>query len=240
MASLEIEGKSVEEAIQAACRQLNVPKEKLEIHVLNSGSTGIFGIVGSKKAKIRVTLIEEPMEPEPEQSPHPPTMAESDLIAETQTLTREILSLMGLEAELSVRQERDTIHIQIEGEEASGILIDRSGQTLDAVQYIITRILTRKGLGKTKIVLDSGDYRNRRKKYLEDLAIKMAEKAKQTGRAVVISPLNAHDRRIIHLVLEKEKTLKTISRGEGHLKKMIISPIKKEKPAVPAVDPEAS
>jgi spoIIIJ-associated protein len=240
MASLEIEGKSVEEAIQTACQQLNVPKEKLDIQVINSGSTGIFGIVGSKKAKIRATLIEEPAEPEPEQPPLIAPLEESDLIAEAQALTREILNLMGLEAELTSKKERDTIHIQIEGEEAGNILIDRSGQTLDAVQYIVTRILSRKGLGKTKLLLDSGDYRNRRKKYLENLGLKMAEKARQTGRSVVISPLNAHDRRIIHLVLEKDKTLKTISRGEGHLKKMIISPVKKDKSAAPPADPEAS
>ncbi len=73
MASLEIEGRSVDEAIEAACSQLNVPKERLEIEVLNTGSTGIFGIVGSKKARIRATVKEEPVDlsPEPE-TPGPP------------------------------------------------------------------------------------------------------------------------------------------------------------------------
>ena len=234
MPSLEIEGKSVEEAIQAACQQLNVPKERLEIQIINSGSTGIFGIVGSRKARIRATVIEPEISlPEPSEAP---TTPETDFVADAKSLTRDILNLMGLEFTLKAEKERETIHIQIEGEEANTVLIGRSGQTLDAVQYVITRILNRKGLGKTKIVLDSGDYRSRRKKYLETLALKMADKAKQTGRPVVISPLNAHDRRIIHLVLEKDKSLKTISRGEGHLKKMVISIAKKDKPVDPATE----
>jgi spoIIIJ-associated protein len=239
MPSLEIEGKTVEEAIQAACQQLNVPKEKLDIQIINSGSTGIFGIVGSKKAKIRATLIEEFQEAPDEtdlSSSHP--SAAADFLAETKRLTQEILTRMGLEFTLSAVKERDTIYVQIEGDEAGSVLIGRSGQTLDAVQYLLTRILSRTGLGKTKIVLDSGDYRSRRKNYLETLALKMAEKAKKTGRPVIINPLNAHDRRIIHLVLEKEKSLKAVSRGEGHLKKMVISLIKKDRPQFPPTQSE--
>ncbi|HMK66881.1 MAG TPA: RNA-binding cell elongation regulator Jag/EloR [Thermodesulfobacteriota bacterium] len=239
MPSLEIEGKSIEEAIQAACQQLNVPKEKLDIQIINSGSTGIFGIVGSKKAKIRATLIEEA--PEKFSQTESDTLIPSsttDFLAEAKMLTQEILGLMGLEFILSAVKERDTIYIQIEGDEASSVLIGRSGQTLDAVQYLLTRILNRKGLGRTKIILDCGDYRSRRKNYLETLALKMAEKAKKTGKPAIINPLNAHDRRIIHLVLEKEKSLKAISRGEGHLKKMVISLIKKDRPQSPPTQSE--
>jgi spoIIIJ-associated protein len=243
MASLEIEGRSVDEAIEAACSQLMVPKERLEIEVLNTGSTGIFGIVGSKKARIRATVKEEPVafSPEPETQDHlePETvtvpLSDDELIVEAKTLTQDILALMGLEATVSIQKEKETVHIKIEGEK-SGLLIGRRGQTLDALQYIITRILNRKGLDKIKVVMDSGDYRIRRKQYLEELALKMAEKSKLTGKPVVISPLNAHDRRIVHLILEKDKTLKTVSRGEGQLKKMVISTVKKDRPPVPPAE----
>jgi spoIIIJ-associated protein len=239
MESLEFEGKSIEEAIQAACNQLNVSKEQLDIQVLNSGSTGIFGIVGSKKARIRATVKEKVREVEQHQNN--PTISsetaaldlpltETDMVAEAKSVTTDILNHMGLEAELTVRKERETIHIIIEGDEAGKILIGPRGQTLDAFQYLITRILNRKVSEKIKVILDSGGYRNRRKKYLETLALKMAEKSKQTGKPVVISPLNAHDRRIIHLILEKDKDLKTISRGEGHLKKIVVSAVKRDRP----------
>jgi spoIIIJ-associated protein len=245
MASLEIEAKSIEEAIETACLQLDVPREKLEIDILNSGSTGIFGIVGSKKAKIRATVKEESVEPAPEvpvllqEEPAPDNvpLPETDMVVEAQTVIQDILTRMGLETTLVVRKEKETLHVRIEGDK-SGLLIGRRGQTLDALQYLITRILNRKGSDKIKVVLDSGDYRSRRKTYLEDLALKMAEKSKQTGKPVVISPLNAHDRRIIHLTLEKDKSLKTFSRGEGHLKKMIISGVKKEQPIEPLPDPD--
>lgn len=245
MPSLEIEGKSIEEAVEAACVQLNAPREKLEIEVLTSGSTGIFGIVGSKKARIRATVKEEvpalvveavipPATPEgPESSP----VSVVDLVEETKTITQDILNLMGLEATVEARKEKDTLYVRIEGE-TSGLLIGRRGQTLDALQYLITRILNQKSSSKIKLILDSGDYRTRRRQYLEDLALKMAEKSKQTGKPVVISPLNAHDRRIIHLILEKDKSLKTISRGEGQLKKMVIAAAKKERPAEPRPEVE--
>ena len=243
MASLEIEGKSVEEAVETACSQLKVPKEKLVVEVLTAGSTGIFGIVGSKKARIRATVKEEPVEliaeiqpqTQPGLEPMPVPLTDDELIAEAKTLTQDILSLMGLEGTLLIRKEKETLHIKIEGE-TSGLLIGRRGQTLDALQYLITRILNRKGPDKIKVVMDSGDYRTRRKQYLEDLALKMAEKSKQTGKPVVISPLNALVRRIIHLTLEKDKSLKTVSRGEGQLKKMIISAVKKDRPAEPPAD----
>ncbi len=245
MASLETEGKSIEDAVDAACEQLNVPREKLEIEVLNSGSTGIFGIMGSKKARIRATVKEEVPEivtetqalNQPTSESVPALQSEIDMIAEATTLTRDLLKLMGLETTFQVEKERETIHIKIEGD-TGGLLIGRRGQNLDALQYLITRILNRKGPERTKVVLDSGDYRNRRKSYLEELALKMAAKAKQTGKPVVISPLNAHDRRIVHLTLEKDKSLKTISRGEGHLKKMVIFAAKKDRSETPIPEPE--
>ena len=234
MASLETEGKSIEEAVEAACNQLKVSREKLEIEVLNSGSTGIFGIMGSKKARIRATVKEEieiipeiqtPIQVEPDSR----TVLSSDIdkVEEARILTQDLLKLMGLEATLQVVQEKETIHIRIDGD-TSGLLIGRRGQNLDALQYLITRILNRKGPDKIKVLLDSGDYRSRRKGYLEEVALKMAAKAKQTGKPVVISPLNAHDRRIVHLTLEKDKSLKTISRGEGRLKKMVIFASRKD------------
>jgi len=245
MASLETEGKTIEEAVEAASIQLNVPKEKLEIEVLNSGSGGIFGIMSSKKARVRATVKEESPEtisvPQTEtqsvSASMPVSESEEAIISEARTLTQDILNLMGVEATLQITKERETLHIKIEGDK-SGLLIGRRGQNLDALQYLITRILNRKGPEKTKVVLDSGDYRRRRESYLEDLALKMAAKAKQTGKPVVISPLPAHERRIIHLTLEKDKSLKTISRGEGQLKKMVIFASKKDHPEEPLAEPE--
>lgn len=240
MISLEIEGKTVDEAIQAACEQLNVPREKLEIDILQAGSAGIFGIMGVRKAKIRATLRKEFQKPileleqgegaegEGESAPSRGADQSADL-GEIRALTQGILERMGLEASVTVEKVKDTVHIRIEGDK-SGLLIGRKGQTLDALQYLLTLMVNRKGTHKVRLLLDSGGYRNRRKEYLEKLALKMGAKAKQTGKPVVINPLNAHDRRIVHLALEKDKTLKTVSRGEGPLKKIVIFENKKDGP----------
>jgi spoIIIJ-associated protein len=217
MAVFEFEGKTVDEAIEAACRELNVPREKLEIEVLTAGSTGIFGIVGTKKARIKVLLQEEK-----EETP--------EIASEIQEIARNILNLMGLETTLTTRQEGRTLSIVVE-DDKSGILIGRQGQTIDALQYLLSRMVTRLTPEKMKVVLDSGGYRQRQKKYLTGMAQRMAEKAKRTGKPVVMSALNAHDRRIIHLALEKDKGLKTSSRGEGAMKRIIITAVTKKETA---------
>jgi spoIIIJ-associated protein len=221
MAQLEVEGKTVEEAIEIACRELKVSREQLEIEVLSAGSTGIFGIVGTKKARIKALLREE----------------KPDLALEMQTIAGKILELMGLEAQLKVLAEGNTVTVVVEGDK-SGLLIGRQGQTIDALQYLLSRVLSRLTPEKVKLVLDSGGYRERRKKYLSALALRLAEKTKKTGKPAVMSPLNAHDRRIVHLALEKDKTLKTISRGEGAMKKIIISSNSKKPAAAEPPAPE--
>jgi spoIIIJ-associated protein len=197
--------------------------------------------MGSKKVRVRATVKEEKAETvsEPQSVSASTLVLESEeaIVSEAGTLTQDILNLMGVEATLQITKEKETLHIKIEGDK-SGLLIGRRGQNLDALQYLISRILNRKGPDKTKVILDSGDYRSRREGYLKDLALKMAEKAKQTGKPVVISPLPAHERRIIHLTLEKDKSLKTISRGEGQLKKMVIFASKKDHPEEPLAESE--
>jgi spoIIIJ-associated protein len=241
MVLLEVEGKTVEEAIEIACRELKVSRDKLEIEVLSAGSTGIFGIVGTKKAKIKALLLGEKAEPVLEEEPTPIKILEpgekTDLAREMETIAGRILELMELEAQLKVKTEGNTITIVVEGEK-SGLLIGRQGQTIDALQYILSRVLSRLTPGKIKLVLDSGGYRERRKKYLSTLALRLAEKSKKTGKPVVMSPLNAHDRRIVHVALEKDKSLKTISRGEGAMKKIIISSTNKKPPAAETPPPE--
>jgi spoIIIJ-associated protein len=224
MAVFEFEGKTVDEAIEDACRELNVPREKLEIEVLAAGSTGIFGIVGTKKARIKVLLREEK-----EETP--------EIASEIEEIARNILNLMGLETTLTTRQEGRTLSIVVE-DDKSGILIGRQGQTIDALQYLLSRMVTRLTPEKMKVVLDSGGYRQRQKKYLTGMAQRMAEKAKRTGKPVVMSALNAHDRRIIHLALEKDKGLKTSSRGEGAMKRIIITAVTKKETAPEPPPPE--
>jgi len=116
--------------------------------------------------------------------------------------------------------------LNIKGD-GSGLLIGRKGQTLDALEYLVNKIVHKGAEDKKRIVVDTENYRSRREESLVKLAQRLADKAKRMGRPVTISPMSAHDRRIIHLALQEDKTLHTWSTGTGLYRKIIISPEKK-------------
>ncbi|MBW2028356.1 MAG: protein jag [Deltaproteobacteria bacterium] len=213
MAEYEFEGKTTEEAIENAARELDVPAEDLNFEIIEPGSAGIFGLVGGKKAKIKVTL--EGIETKQE---------ENGLMVARETLER-ILTLIPLEAKVHAVQEDGSISLNIEGD-TSGLLIGRRGKTLDALQFIVNKIVNKALDKKVQVVVDSENYRKRRREALNQMALKMGERAKRTKKPVTTDLLNPHDRRIVHLTLKDDDKLETRSRGEGLLKKVVIIPKK--------------
>ncbi|MGD2124599.1 MAG: RNA-binding cell elongation regulator Jag/EloR [Desulfobacteraceae bacterium] len=209
MQAYEFEGKTTEEAIENASQELNLPVEELSIDVIEPGSAGIFGLVGGKKARIKVSVKSGS------------DLDEGVRIAE-ETL-RNILALIPVEATVSADQGDGRINLHIEGDR-SGLLIGRKGKTLDALQFIVNKIVNKALDRKLNIVLDSENYRKRRKDSLTQLALKMGDKAKRIKKPVTTNPLNPHDRRIVHLALKEDEGLDTKSRGEGLLKKVVIIP----------------
>ncbi len=224
MKSVETEGKSTEEAIQKACEELRVSRQDLEVEVLSGGSSGFLGL-GAKNARIRATVkeISAPRTPEAR-----PSAAFSDnQAAETAKKTlQDILRLLEVEATVDLKEDSERILLNIQGD-GSGLLIGRKGQTLDAMEYLINKIVHKDAEDKKRIVVDTENYRFRREDSLVKLAQRLGEKAKRLGRPVTISPMSAHDRRIIHLALQDDKTLRTWSTGTGLYRKVIISPEKK-------------
>jgi len=206
----EFEGKTTEEAIQQACEHFQVPAEQLEIEIITVGSPGIFGL-GSRKAKIRAT---------------PRAGVEPDLMTLGQELLEQLLAKMGEPGKVSGRQEEDRLYLSIDTEEA-GLLIGKQGQTLEAMQYLLTKMLAKQSGKKVRLAIDIESYRARHQQSLSQMALKYGEKVKKSGRAVTLSPMNPHDRRIIHLALQDDKEVKTMSRGEGLYKKVVIYPARK-------------
>ncbi|MBW1998085.1 MAG: protein jag [Deltaproteobacteria bacterium] len=207
----EFEGKTTEEAIENAARELNIPAEDLNFEIIEPGSAGIFGLVGGKKAKIKVTLKGGKEGGE-----------EDGLMVAQETLEK-ILALIPLEATVHAIQEDGKISLNIEGDK-SGLLIGRRGKTLDAIQFIVNKIVNKALDRKVQVVVDSENYRKRKKEALIQMAIKMGERAKRIRKPVTTDLLNPHDRRIVHLALKDDDTLETRSRGEGLLKKVVIIP----------------
>ncbi|MBW1860819.1 MAG: KH domain-containing protein [Deltaproteobacteria bacterium] len=113
--------------------------------------------------------------------------------------------------------------MKIEGDK-SGLLIGRRGKTLDALQFIVNKIVNKALERRIRVVVDSENYRQRMEESLTLLALSMGDKAKRIKKPVTTNPLNPHDRRIVHIALKEDEKLDTKSQGEGLLKKIIIIP----------------
>jgi len=220
--TFEFEAKTEEEAIDTACRQLGLTSDEMEIEILEPGSGGIFGLVGGRKAKIKVTITKE----EPESK----TLEEGDGIEVAKEALEKILALIPME-ETTVRAEHvdGSIVLSIEGDK-SGLLIGRKGRTLDALQFIVNKIVNKTLGSRARVVVDSENYRERRREFLIQMAVSMGEKAKKTQRPVGTNLLNPHDRRIVHLALREDDELSTKGKGDGVLKKVIILPRRNNSP----------
>ncbi len=216
----EFEGKTTEEAIESACAYFQVSPEELEIEILSVGSPGLFGL-GGKKAKVRAARREEP---------------EESLGPQAQEILEQMLAKMQETATVTASQEEDRITLRIETADA-GLLIGKQGQTLDALQYLVTKMLAKKSRRKVRIAIDVEEYRARHNEALAQLARKYGDKVKRNGKSVTLSPMNPYDRRIVHLALQGDKDLKTVSRGEGLYKKVVISPAKKKESQEEAAEP---
>lgn len=253
---LEFQGKNVEKAIEKASGELSISAEKMKYEVITYGSTGIFGLVGIKKAKIKVVVDD----PEKAQSAsqqsnksdlstkiksniddsldHLPATEEinsadndnkenDEEIVEfgTQAL-KKIIDGISQDAIVNAKQTKEKLIFSITGGD-SGVLIGKRGQTLEAIQYLIEKMINKKTTKKTRVMVDVEGYLEKRKNNLKQLASRMAEKAKKIKKPVTIGQMNAHDRRIVHIHLKDENGIRTQSIGDGYYRKLMIFPKKR-------------
>jgi spoIIIJ-associated protein len=231
MEDREFEGKTTEEAVKNASRELNIPEEDLDIDIIEPGSAGIFGLVGGKKARIRVHMKQSEPEERSEQDEvidyDRSEAAVEEIVPDDVAFARKtlshILELIPLEATVSAEHGNGKIILLIEGDR-TGLLIGRKGKTLDALQFIVNKIVNKALDRKISIVIDSENYRKRREEILTQMALRMGDKAKRIKKPVTTSPLNPHERRIIHLALKEDDRLDTKSRGDGLMKRVVIIP----------------
>jgi spoIIIJ-associated protein len=236
--SVEVNAKTVDEAINRALALLGVPREQTKIQVLREGSRGILGF-GAEDARVRVTVllpaapaVAPPAEPAaPPVQPGPAAAAvpaADDIVAVARPLLEGLLKAMGLVARVETRVETDpddptlpVVIFNILGDDLGG-LIGRRGETLSALQYL-TRLMVNKQIERrASIVLDVEGYRQRRERQLRDLAKRMADRVARDGRTAVLEPMPAHERRIVHLALRDHPAVTTYSVGDGDRRKVTI------------------
>jgi spoIIIJ-associated protein len=202
---VEKESRTVEEAITEGLIELGTTRKNVEIEILDKGSRGLFGLLGSKMARVRLTKKVNPVDA-------------------AVNFLNDIFKKMNLEAKIIVEEKEEGNYLfNIQGDDM-GILIGKRGQTLDSFQYLANIIANKNKDNHIRITLDTENYRERRKETLETLAKNLAKKVKLTKKSVVLEPMNPYERRIIHFALQNDKSIKTHSEGEDPYRKVIISP----------------
>jgi len=140
-------------------------------------------------------------------------------------LTIGLLDRMGAKVEVEGFLKEEALYLEIKGDQ-EGILIGRHGRTLESLQILINRMVNKRLAKPLRLVLDIDDYRKRRADTLTKMAVRMGEKAKSKGHPLSIGPFDARDRRLIHIALKEDPSLRTESLGEGDLKKITIIPVR--------------
>jgi len=215
---VEKTGKSVNEAVTAALQELNVPESMVKVEILEEGSKGLFGIIGSKYAKVRVSYEEE----EAEQEFYEAADQEISALEKGEEFLGSILDKMGVEAQVTVTQKDFGLAYDISSEDMA-IIIGRRGETLDALQYI-TSLVVNKGQDEySRVVLNVENYREKREESLQKLAKRLAEKVVRYRRDITLESMNPYERRIIHATLQNYHNVKTYSIGEEPSRKVVIA-----------------
>ena len=200
----EFSAKSVNDAITEACRTFSVTSDKLEYEVISEGSTGFLGI-GSKDAVIKAKV-------------------KSSVVDNAKAFLSEVFAAMNIKADIKCDYDAadNTLNIDIAGDDM-GVLIGKRGQTLDSLQYIVSLVVNKGTKEYIRVKVDTENYRERRKKTLENLAKNMAFKVKRTRRPASLEPMNPYERRIIHSALQNDRYVTTHSEGDEPYRKVVIT-----------------
>ncbi len=199
---IEAEGDTVEEAIELALNELEATREQVTIDIVSEPTKGILNF-GAKPAKIRATL-------------------KQDVSTAPETILKEMLNRMQIDAEIETEFVDGSTHLNILTE-TPALLIGKHGQTLDAIERILNCIINKASLVKRRVFVDTQGYRKRREERLVEMAREVAEKVKYTDRDVVLAPMSARDRRIIHVTLKEDGVVFTYSQGDGEMRRVVVT-----------------
>lgn len=237
--SIISEGKTTAEAIEKGLKELKVSKDRVDIKVLeNENKKSFFSILTPRVVKIELTLKEnvkqeknnrierqeEKSKPKREYDNNMDDINEAKQRVEK--FLKDWLNKVDKSLEFSIKVEDYTIYIDINGQ-ASGLLIGYRGETLNAMQTILSTIANRNFNDKIRLILDIANYRQKRVKILEELAEKVSKTVLKNGKSITLEPMSAYERKIIHSKLQDNTKVETYSIGEGDNRRVVISKIKK-------------
>lgn len=201
---IEKTGKTIDEAIELALAELEVTRDRIDYEVLEVPSKGLFGFIGSKLAKVKVSV------------------RMIDPVAEAKKFLENVFKAMNISVSMEKMTHEDHVVLNLRGEDL-GVLIGKHGQTLDALQYLTNLAANRDALERCRIILDVEDYRKRRAETLSRLAMRLADKVKRRGERVVLEPMSPQERKIIHMALQDDSRIVTYSEGDEPYRKVVIA-----------------
>ncbi len=205
---ITVEASNIDEALEEASRQLNVPVEKLRAQVISETREGFFGLFGSKKLKVEIRTIIDENKP--------------DLISRGVEFVNGTLKLMNMNAEAEISESENNM-LNIHGEDAGDYVVGRYGDCIRAMEYIVNLAL-RDPKTEPRLKIDSCGYRERRTKSLERLAEATARQALKFGRPVRLDPMASWERWVIHNTLKDREDVTTESIGEPPTRKVVVIP----------------
>lgn len=253
---IEKTGKTVEDALNDALKEVKTTADKVNVEVIEEAKNGIFGLF-AKKAKIRVTLkdaaqkigdiVDETVdsikedykagkeeaaaaretvkkeEPKPAVREAREYVIEEAAVDAAKEFLQKIFNAMRIEVvmEKFINKNEGVVTFKLHGSDM-GILIGKHGQTLDSLQYLTNLVANKNSAERIRIVIDIEDYRERRVETLNRLAQRLADKVKRTGERVVLEPMNPHERKIIHVALQNDRRITTLSEGEEPYRRVVI------------------
>ncbi|WP_332692406.1 RNA-binding cell elongation regulator Jag/EloR [Halalkalibacter lacteus] len=207
MTYLTVLGKTVDEAIAKAINELQTTREKLSYRVIEKPQKGFLGIIGSKPAKIEAYVLPDPVEL-------------------AQTFLEETISLIGHEATITKTVSDKHVLFELASSDDVGRLIGRRGQTLESLEYLTNLVCNRGEQSYTRLELDIGNYRERRKQTLEQLALRVANKVKDSKQPLPLEPMNALERKLVHETIKSVHGVVTESKGKGGNRHIVVLPVK--------------
>lgn len=201
--SIEKSAKSVQEAIDLALMELKADKNDVEIEVLDEGNKGIFGLIGNKMARVKVTVKESGGD-------------------KAREFLLDVFEKMNVTANIETSESEDSILLKISGKDI-GIIIGRRGETLDSLQYLASLVVNKGSEDYKRVVLDIENYRQKREETLIKLANRLADKVIRYKKNITLEPMNPYERRIIHSSLQNNKYIETYSIGDEPNRKVVIT-----------------
>jgi len=205
---LEVAGRTVPEAVEAGLERLGLASpDQAEIEVLDEPQRGLLGVLGGRGARVRLR-------------------PRNDRVEAVTRLVRDIVAALGLAGtEVAVSRDDDGyIRVTLKGS-GLGVLIGRRGETLDALQYLLNLASARVPGPPARVILDAGDYRERRRRTLEKLVERISDRVRRTGREVVLEPMSPQERKMVHLAVAAQEGVRSESRGEEPLRRVVVCPV---------------